>query len=981
MQNQKRLQLLLFGITFVFHSFFFGFIENANTIQAATVIKNLRVEYMKNPIGIDVANPRFSWEIESDVTGMKQNACEIILSYDESGSDVVWDSGIMQSGQSIGITYGGTALSPSTRYYWTVNIWDKDNIKITSPEKAFFETGLLSSGWSDAQWLKIKENSDLMALQSAAQGIPMFRSEFSLTKALKSARIYASALGIYDLFLNGQRVGTRQADGTTVYDEMKPGWTDYRKTVFYSTYDITELIVNGVNAVGAEVSSGWFTGNIAHNEYGQHPLAFKAKILLEYTDGTKETLVTNTSGWKATINSPIRMADIYDGETYDARKESEWIIAGFDDSQWQETEINDYFTGDILAFVGQPVRVRRELEQTPQTITIYNGITPDGTTYGNINVVRTLGDGPFTLAKGETAIVDFGQNFVGWINFKVTGKQGTRLTARFAEMLNDSGKENRGNDNAKGTLYLRNLRSAKATLRYTLKGGEQGETFSPSMTYFGFRYCEISATDDLALEYLRGDVVGNANEENSTFVTDNESVNKLYNNVVWGQRGNILSVPTDCPQRDERLGWMGDTQIFSHAAAYNADVASFFHKWAKDVRDSQQPDGTYPSVVPDNWNVGYGRTAWAEAGIIVPWNIYLMYGDRQLLSEQYASMEKFMDWMATRQFDGYLYNGGDTQYGDWLSYEHTDPRFISVCYYAYAAQLMEKISSALSQSSNDVYAQNAAKYRTLYNNIKTEFQRRYTDSRTNALTVTSQTAYLLALKNDLLFDSAATQEALAALINKIRNNGNKLSTGFVGTGILNQTLSEFYADSTAYDLLLQRENPSWLYSVDQGATTIWERWNSYTIDAGFGDASMNSFNHYSYGAVSEWMFRFMAGIEADENNPGFKHFVLQPRPDTRNVPDDNKIKTVSAEYGSYYGKIKSGWERKDDGNYRYTITVPANTSATLYLLKCNVATRVTQNGVEAKKVKGVISFTDEKNRFVLELESGTYVFDTQNAPK
>ena len=1119
---------------------------------SAATVKNLRVEYMRNPIGIDTSAPQFSWEMESEETGQRQTAYQItVLGADEATE--IWTSGKTDSDISVGVQYTGTTLSPSSRYFWKVSVWDKNNTEITSSEEAFFETGLLDAGWSGAKWLKIKDieqdnsptnftyscdmtiisqnaglifgaqdannmymwainthqvdhpilrrhifvngnvtlvndiplpaqftsgqiigherrlkieaidnvvktyldetlvdtysapslkngyigfrvytgdnnthehayidnvvydyykngilktftedfengsndfdavntvlingnskmnlqaqgNADLRVLQSATQGIPMFRTEFALAKTVKSARIYSSALGIYDLFINGKRVGTPQTDGTMVYDELKPGWTDYRKTVFYSVYDITGLLKNGQNAVGSEITSGWFTGGVAHNEYGQHPLAFIAQIRIEYTDGATETIVTNTADWKATTDSPIRMADIYNGETYDARKESAWTSAGFNDADWSETAVNNYFTGNIISFIGQSVRVRKSLEQTPKNIKIHNGTTPNGTTYGEVNVMRTLNNThAFTLAAGETAIIDFGQNFVGWINFKVIGAQGTKLTARFAEMLNDSGAESRGNDNAKGTLYLRNLRSAKATLCYITKGDAQGETFHPSMTFFGFRYCEITATKDITIENLKGEVVGNANEENSAFVTNNELINKLYSNIVWGQRSNFLSIPTDCPQRDERLGWMGDTQIFSRAATYNADVLPFFHKWAKDVRDSQQSDGTYPSVVPDSWNVGYGRTAWAEAGIIVPWNLYLMYGDRQLLSEQYASMEKFMDWLATRRFDGYLYNGGDTQYGDWLAYEATDARFISVCYYAYAAQLMAKISAALNQT------QNVLKYQTLYRNIKEEFQRRYVSPRYGTLSVTSQTAYLLALKNDLLPDSAQTQLALTTLTGKIQDNGNKLSTGFVGTGILNQTLSEFGANDLAYNLLLQRENPSWLYSVDQGATTIWERWNSYTIASGFGDPSMNSFNHYSYGAVSEWMFRYVAGIEPDENHPGFKHFILQPQPDIRNVSDNERITIVDAEYGSYYGKIKSRWERKTDGNFRYTIAVPANTSATLYLPKCNGAIGVTQNGFAAENVEGVTSYINENERFVIELESGTYVFDTHNA--
>lgn len=1126
-------------------------------LQATTTIKNLRVEYMKNPVGIDIPNPNFSWQMESDVRGMKQTAYEIRLMGEDRNS-TIWSSGKISSGISVAIQGENMPLTPATRYWWAVDVWDQHDTKISSTEEAFFETGLMSSGWSGAEWLKVKEKTadtgpvsftiacdmtlvnqnagvifgatdvnnmhmwainthqvshpvlrrhifvngnvtlvndiplpaqfttaqlighqkrlkievvnkviktyldntlidtynsadlkngyigfrvytgdnnaqehayidnveyvysengiqktftedfengsndfdgtntivvnantqmdlvaqgkgDLRVLQSSAQGIPMFRTEFPVSKTVKSARIYATALGVYDLHINGKRVGTPQSDGSVVVDEFKPGWTDYRKTVFYSTYDITSLLINGQNAVGAEVTSGWFTGNIAHNEYGRHPLGFKAKICITYTDETTETIVTNTANWKASTNSPVRMADIYDGETYDARKETNWTSADYDDSAWNATDVHTYFTGNILAFIGQPVRVRPELQQLPRDITVSRGITPNGSTFGEVNVVRNLkGENSISLNKGETVIYDFGQNLVGWIKFKVKGARGTRLTARFAEMLNDSGESSRGNDNAKGTLYLKNLRSAKATLRYTLKGEESGEEFNPVMTFFGFRYCEINASEDITLEYVKGEVVGNVNDENSSFTTNNELVNKLYSNVIWGQRGNFLSVPTDCPQRDERLGWMGDTQIFSRAAAYNADVVSFFNKWAKDVRDSQQPDGTYPSVVPDNWGVGYGRTAWAEAGIIVPWNVYLMYGDRGILRAQYPSMEKFMNWMATRKFDGYLYNGGDTQYGDWLAYEETNARLISVSYYAYVAELMAKISGALSTSSNDVYAQNAVKYQELYNNIKAEFQRRYINSRNGNLTVTSQTAYLLALQNKLFPDSVKAQAALEQLIAKIRNNGNKLSTGFVGTGILNQTLSGLGADTVAYSLLLQRDNPSWLYSVDQGATTIWERWNSYTIASGFGDPSMNSFNHYSYGAVSEWMYRYMAGIEAKEEHPGFKHFVLQPMPDLRSAAVAERINLVDACFGSYYGKIKSKWERKTDGNYRFTVTVPANTGATMYIPKLKDSIVVFEGNVPAVEAVGVTAFTEEKSRFVAELESGTYVFDVRN---
>lgn len=1141
----------------------FGLFLLNTPLQAITTIKNLRVEYMRNPIGIDTPHPRFSWEMESDEIGKKQSAYAITV---EAGDgSTVWDSGQINSDKSVGIKYDGTPLDASTHYLWKVTVWDSNQSIHVSTESVYFETGLMTSGWSGAKWLEIDKakdetipvtftlscdvtvidqnagiifgaqdinnmhmwaintygtginhpilrrhiftngnvqstdiplpanfttdqiigierrlkmdvinqtvhtylddvlidtyfsptlengyigfrtytgdndthehayidnieykytskdisgnltqgiftedfengsndfdgsstitindntkmdlkaegNYDFRVLQGTSNGIPMFRTEFSLDKAIKSAKIYSSGLGVYDLFINGKRVGKQQENGNMIYDEFKPGWTDYRKTVFYSTYNVTGMLTEGQNAIGAQVSSGWFNGAIAHDEYGNPDLGFLAKLIITYADGSQDTVVTDPSRWKTSTNSAIRLADIYNGETYDARKNKNWTVVGFDDSDWKTATTNDYFKGNITAFIGQPVRVRPELSQNPKTITVYQGIKTGNSTYGEINITRTLSDSEtFSLQKGETAIVDFGQNIVGWIKFKVKGANGAKIRSRFSEMLNDSGESSRGNDNAKGTLYLKNLRSAKATLTYTLNGNLSGETYNPSTTFFGFRYCEISATDDIEIESIIGEVVGNINEENSYLTTDNPSVNKLYNNVRWGQRGNFLSIPTDCPQRDERLGWMGDAQIFSRAATYNADVASFFQKWIKDIRDSQLTDGSYPSVVPDNWRVGYGRTAWAEAGIIIPWHMYLMYDDKEMLREHYSSMDKYMDWMSTQQFDGYLYNGGNTQYGDWLAYEPTSARFISVSYYAYVAKLMAKISNALSVSAGDIYEQNAEKYNTLYNAIKTEFQKRYVSTRNGLLLENSQTAYLLALSNDLLQTPETTKSALNYLVDKIQSNGNKLSTGFVGTGILNQTLSRFGASGVAYDLLLQRNDPSWLYSVDQGATTIWERWNSYTIANGFGDPGMNSFNHYSYGAVSEWMYRFMAGIETDENNPAFKHFILQPMPDIRNVLPDERINKVEATYGSYYGLITSKWERKDNDSFRYSVTVPANTSATMYIRKVKDSDRIGQNGISADKVPGVTSIVDEGNRFVLELQSGSYVFDTNLA--
>lgn len=1129
--------------------------------QTTSEVKNLRTEYLRNPIGIDVKTPRLSWEINANERGAKQQAYEIKVSTDKSGANLVWDSGKVKSKKSTNNLYAGAALAPSTRYFWHVEVWDNNNKKIASTETAFFETGLMDTGWGDAKWIKTTtlkqgktvgaadfagvsdysiqmdfeindiaagpcfgaidgsnflmwqiniergttrfrphswqngtaichENKDITSLidikkgvvyalrieirgdkastyinnilvdanrinprggnygygklgfrssraetssaiesacfdnikvttgitnqvvtftenfenttnafegadtqsivgntmlkmlakgnelrviQGVTSAVPMFRTKFNLNKTIQSAKIYSSALGVYDLFINGKRVGTTAEDGSVLFDELKPGWTDYFKTAHYSTYDVTTLLQSGANVIGAQVASGWWKGGIAHGEYGDPELSFIAKMLIRYTDGTSQVVVTNPT-WVTSTAGPIRMADIYNGETYDARKESAWKTAAYDDSEWFQTAQFTDFKGQLKAFIGPSIQVRPEMNIKPIGITVYEGSKGNGETFGAINTINNIkGTGVVLLKKGQTAIYDLGQNMVGWVKFVAKAATGTDMKVRFGEMLNDNGAVSRGNDGPASSMYTANLRGAKATLNYIFKGGN-AETFHPSLTFFGFRYCEITATEDVEIQSLIGEVVGSATEEGSTFTTSSALVNKLYSNVIWGQRGNFLSVTTDCPQRDERLGWTGDTQIFSKAAAYNADVASFFHKWMGDMRDSQRGDGAYPSTAPHAW-VGYGQGAWAEAGIIVPWNVYLMYDDAGIITENYESMEKYMGFLAAQAGGGFLYNGAGTDYGDWVAYENMDKRYVSVVYYAYAAQLMSKMSKALSLKSGDAYDMKAINYATLYNNIKAEFQTRYVNA-DGTLRQVSQTAYLLALKLDLFPNELAKKNAVTFLTQKIANNGDKLSTGFIGTGILNQTLSQFGATNTAYNLLLQRGNPSWIYSIDQGATTIWERWDSYTIEKGFQTVDMNSFNHYSYGAVSEWMYRYMGGIEADESVPGFKHFVLQPNPDKRTIlpQGQERITSVDASFNSYYGDIKSAWIMRADGNLSYTATVPANTTATLYLPLSADTDVVYEGSVLAKKAKGVKFLKLENGKAVYELTSGTYSF-------
>ena len=818
-------------------------------------------------------------------------------------------------------------------------------------------------------------NGEQRFMESSMGAASMFRKEFTAKAPVKSAKLYSSALGIYDVFINGTRVGHVQDDGTTIYDELKPGWTDYAKKVFYNTHDVTTLVKEGGNAIGATVTSGYWAGGICHGQYGDKPVAFMAKLVIQYTDGSKETVVTDAS-WATYDNGALRKGDIYNGETYNATLEDGWTKAGYDQSAWHAIVSSRDFTGEICAFEGPAARIRTSLTRLPEHITIYEGIKQTGTAYGMVNVVsETSGNSPVKLKKGQTVIYDFGQNMVGWVRVNVKGKTGCTLRARFSEMLNDKGDTNRGDDGPGGSLYLINLRTAKASMYYTLRGDEEGETYSPTNTYYGFRYCEITAGDDIEINGIEGLVVGADNEEGSSLTTSHDAVNQLYSNVIWGQRGNFMSVPTDCPQRDERLGWTGDTQIFCRTAAYNANTAAFYHKFMGDMRDSQRPDGAYPDVAPIAW-VGYGNGAWGDAGIIVPWTTYLMHGDKSIIEENYESMEKYMDWMAAQAGDGYKYQGAGTNYGDWVSFVPTDSRYVSVCYYAYDALLMSKMSQVLSKAPGDEYAIKAAEYEQLYNNIKAEFATRYISNRIPKQH--TQTGYLLALRFGLLPDEASEQATIKALARAISSNNETLNTGFVGTGIINTTLSQVGLIDKAYNLLLQRNCPSWLYSVDQGATTIWERWNSYTKETGFHkDISMNSFNHYSYGAVAEWMYRYMAGIEADEQNAGFKHIILQPYPDTRTTlpQGQERITSVDATVASNYGSIKSAWQLGADGSLSYKVTVPANTTARL-LMPVAEGSKVYESGRPAEESEGVKYEGTTDDRAVFTLGSGSYSFTT-----
>lgn len=923
-------------------------------------IKNLQVNFMHNPIGLD-SKPLFSWEIESSQHDVMQTSYQIRV-YDTSG--IVWDSGKIPSSESNNIAYNGKPLKASTTYFWKVEISTNKVVKVQSVEKAFFETGLLNSGWGAAQWIMYDNTDGVFENGKQTGKTVMFRSEFNLDKTIKSAKIYTTSLGVHDLFLNGKRVGFRTENGATAYDELKPGWTDLAHRVFYLTYDITQYLTKGQNAIGAYVGSGWASGGIAQNRFKNPYLSYKAKLVIEYTDGSTKTIVTNNKDWKSSVNGAIQMADIYNGEDYDARYSTIWTKPNFKDTDWHWVNENNYFQGEIVAHIGMPVRVREDLKTFAKEVLIYDGVKPDNTDFGSINTVKTYTDvSSFSLKKGQTAILDFGQNLVGWTPINVKGTKDTKIRIRYAEMLNDSGKKDRGNDGAKGTLYLKNLRKARATVNYIMNGNAQGESYKPSMTWFGFRYAEITADADIEIKDIYAEVISSVEKEKSDIFTDNKDVNQLFKNTLWGQRGNFISVPMDCPQRNERMGWMADTQVFAKTALYNSNAISFYQKWMGDVRNGQEKDGSFPSIAPQTWGaVGKGEAGWADAGIIVPYMVYTMSGNKTILEENYSAMSSYMNFLASRADENYLYNGGGIKYGDWLAYQETDKRFLSVCFYAYDAILMEAISKILGKTDD------VTKYNQLFKNIKAEFNKRYVVDK-GTLSQNTQTAYLYALKLNLFDSTEEKQIAVNKLVKLLESNDNKLSTGFLGTAILNQTLSEIGESNMAYNLLLQRDNPSWLYSIDQGATTIWERWNSYTIKDGFGDASMNSFNHYAYGVVVEWMYAYMAGIRSED--AGFKNLIIEPQPDFRKVLPQGQehIKEVSAQYASINGMIKSQWKIVDD-TVEYKISIPANTTAKFIV-------PATMSGFP-KVGNGIKSISKKDDKMIVELGSGEYVFNLKN---
>jgi alpha-L-rhamnosidase len=1012
----------------------------------------LRCEYLDNPLGIDIAAPRLSWQNDSGERSWRQSAYQILVAGSEqqlrSGRGDIWDSGRQPSAESVGIVYAGPALKSATRYYWTVRVWDASGKKSEAAVPAWWETGLLAKTDWTAQWISRRDaegeadragirwiwapDQDALAAPPAAtvvfrrevtlvdrprnvalflrslagfkakvnghdagrkdgrfqefdrldvtefviagknlieltvttdtapahgaavaglikiahsdgnvERIPtdgtweagqvsaamvarlddrrfgpdpgplpgpaaIFRREFAVSKSVAEARLYATALGSYRAFVNGHRAG---------YDVLTPEYTDYRKRVTYQTYDVTAFVRPGVNVLAAMLGDGWYASGSTWNgvrfSFLAPPTRLLAQLQIRYADGSREMIGTDGS-WK-TASAPILHSEIYAGEVYDARLEQPgWDTAPFDDSRWESVIINTPPPGLVSGAVTEPVRVIETVR--PKTVT----------------------------AAGDAYIFDMGQNLAGWVKLQATGPPGTKIRLRFAEILNPE-----------GGIYTDNLRNANQTDVFYLAGGGL-ETFEPHFTFHGFRYVEVRGYPGTPLlDSITAQVASSMHTVTGKLVTSSDLVNRMWQAGIWAQRGNFLSIPMDCPQRDERLGWMGDAQVFWRAGSYNADIAAFGHKWLQDVVDDQTEEGAFPNTAPampgpDGLNVG--APGWGDASVIVPWTAWQQFGDKGLVADMWPAMETWLDVIQDANPNFLRQNKNGSDFGDWLAPGSETPKaLVATAYWALIAQMMRDMAVAIDRPAD------ARAYADLYEKIRSAFEEEYVQQ-DGRIGNGSQTSYVLALQMKLVPESLR-KIAVNNLIKDIEMHGWHLTTGFLGTPHLLFVLADNGRADVAYRLLLNETYPSWGYMLSKGATTWWERWNGDS-----GESAMNSFNHYAFGSVVAWMYRYVAGIDTAPDAPGFRRIVIHPRVDAR-------MTAASGDYDSVYGRIATAWTSPVGGPFTMKVRIPANTTADVYLPVLGQGT-VTEDG-------RIVDTQREGDCFVVRIGSGSYEFEAR----
>jgi alpha-L-rhamnosidase len=1067
---------------------------------------HLQVDNLDKPLGIDDPAPRFSWQLHDAAQGAKQTAYRVMVSTrsDLPGTPDVWDSGKVESGQSLNVKYAGPAVKASTRYFWRVEAWDKDGKAYPASEATWWETGLLKQdawkgewiGWETAEeaaerkapakwiaspeakpgkpdseqkfayravvnvnkpvkqavlfataedtvsawvngekvmtgaefppyhhlpWKKfvradvtaqVTQGKNTIAVESVhyidkygekdrkdappmiatvvllytdgtssavvsdvnwkssaepapgwesntfddaawknaamweqakdsdaapvlqpwiPDSVKELRKDFDAGQAVKSARIYATALGTYELFLNGKRVGD---------SVMAPGWTDYRERVLYQTYDVTEMVRGGSNVLSALLAPGWYSTSLEWlqqpNNYGDTPPALRAQLRIEHADGSVEWVVTDGS-WKARPSYILR-SELYDGETQDSRIPTPTSVT----SGAQTLEPVE---------IVQPTEIKIEAQD-----------------FEPIRVERSLDDPKRTEPKPGVFIYDFGQNMAGVEQLKISGPAGTDVQVRLGEILNPD-----------GTLYTENLRTAKVTDHFLLSGNGQ-EELVPQFTFHGFRYLEVTGlktapdAKDVKALVLHTDFPFTAELK-----TGNEMVNKLWSNILWGQRSNFVGVPTDCPQRDERLGWSADAQVFWRAASFNADLAPFTRKFAADLRGTQVGTPYYGIYAPGTARPHMGTgAAWSDAGVIIPWTSWIQTGDTMVIDENWQAMRKYVDAIHQSNPDGIWHNNSGTPFGDWLSLEgRTKEDIVATAYWAYDVDMMRQMAHATGRAQEEEH------YAQLESKIRNAFEKKFVEAggyvpgadnspspfgdinNPNAKSKAgdTQTGYVLALHMNLL-PANLRSAAAGRLVKKIEANHGLLNTGFVGTPYLLEELTKTGHQKLAYDVLLNTGMPSWGYVIEHGGTTTWERWNG---DQMIGDPQMNSYNHYAYGAVADWIYRYAAGIDASPLDAGFHTVVLHPVFDPRLSP-------LEFSYQSSFGQIKSSWTARGS-TAEWNVTLPANTTGRLELQPAEAA-RWRLEGV-ALNASPLVKKLDGG----FELRAGSYRFEVQAVGK
>ncbi len=874
--------------------------------------KDLTVgESFQNPLGRDLSMLSFSWKLPDMGQDTAQSAYQIEVSQDKK---IIWDTGKVKSAQSVKVPYEGRPLKSAEKMFWRVRFWDRNDTPSGWSEYASFETGLLvNSDWK-GKWLSSPENLKTLYTYKLhgdqknppinRNGVPpaYLRKSFEVRDNLVSARLYVASRGIFEAYLNGEKVSD-QYFGT--------GWTTYEKRVTSDAFDITSMLKKGENTIGAIIADGWYAGRIMRRDGSWTKPEFLAQVELTYADGSKEIIPTDAS-WKSSSGAYL-YSDFYDGELYDARLEhSNFATNNFDASAWKNA-------------------VARNVEATPlitprrnQPVKVCDVVEPVS--------VKEISDGVF--------IFDFAQNLVGVPLLHLKGEAGKTIKIRFAEMLNKD-----------GTLYTENYRGAISTDYYIPRTNEV-ETYQPKFTFHGYRYLEVSGVAKgwkPTAKSVKSLVLHNDMPRTGTFKCSNKKINQLQSNIFWGQRSNYISVPTDCPQRDERMGWTGDAQVFIPTATFNMNVNAFFSKWNQDMRDIQTKDGMMAHVVPGKW--GGGSPAWADACVICPWEIYLAYGDKKAIVENYEMMKKWVDFQKNTSKNLLRPEVG---FGDWLQpsstrgkdsnlWRGTTPRtLIGTAYFARTADIVAKCATLLGKKDDASY------YAKLASDIRAEFIKSFV-SEDGTVKSQAQTAYLLPLAFDILPQELA-QKAFAKFLKVLEKNNCYLDTGFVGTPLLNPVLTKFGRMDLAYRIINNEGYPSWLYSINQGATTMWERWNSYSHENGFGEASMNSFNHYAYGAIGEWLYRDVAGIWHDENATGYKNIIFAPK-------FGGGLTFAEASLETSYGKAVSSWSKKDN-KIVWKVTVPPNATGTLK--------------IDASKIENVKINGKPAKSLVENVSSGTY---------